>query len=235
MKAATVIINPDAPQKITEALTSMGIRILYLPVSDNVAHPLRGHPDLQLFVHDKHFFCHHGLSTSFINSLKIMGEVKISETILSPGYPGDIAFNVACTEKSAFHHTGHTDGLIRNHLKDTNINLIHVSQGYSKCSTCIAGPEHIITADAGIHQAAAANGINSLMINPGHVSLPGYRYGFIGGASGLLDGRLFFTGTLDHHPDGEVIKSFLKAAGVEPVYLSDEPLIDLGSLFFMYP
>ncbi len=196
---------------------------------------MRGHPDLQIFVHDKKFFCHRGLPTSFINSLNFLGEVKRSETVLTQEYPGDIAFNVACTGTTAFHHTAYTDKLIQGYLKDHSIKLVHISQGYSKCSTCIAGPRHIITADAGIHKAAISNDIESLLVNPGNVSLPGYRYGFIGGASGLLYDQLFFTGSLEHHPDGAAIRSFLKTAGVEPVCLSDDPLIDLGSLFFICP
>ncbi len=233
MSSAVVIINPEAPESLFEGLQRYGIEALPVPVTKNVAPPLKGHPDLQLFFHHDRFFCHNELSTSFINALKNLGEVIICESQLGSRYPKDIAFNVACTGRVAFHREDMTERKIRSFLATENIPLVNVSQGYSKCSTCIVSENHIITADAGIHGAALQQGMDSLLINPGYILLPGYRHGFIGGATGILDNRLFFTGAIDHHPDAQAIKNFIKRSGREIAFLSEEPVIDLGSLFFV--
>ena len=69
-----------------------------------------------------------------------------------------------------------------------------------------------------------------LEIEPGHILLPGFDTGFIGGATFKLSAHeLAFTGELDGHPDRPAIEAFLEARGVEPVYLTTQPAFDIGS------
>ena len=68
-----------------------------------------------------------------------------------------------------------------------------------------------------------------LQIRPGHIALEGYDYGFIGGASFLLDSNtLAFTGHLDVHPDRDRILDFLRQHGVSAVFLTESPVFDIG-------
>jgi hypothetical protein len=76
-------------------------------------------------------------------------------------------------------------------------------------------------------------GVNVLLIEPGHISLPPYEYGFIGGASGVCGDKVYFLGNIKLHPDGERMEKFIRDAGLIPVNLSDEPLVDLGGLMFI--
>ena len=71
-------------------------------------------------------------------------------------------------------------------VEELGLIRVNVSQGYAKCSTCVVGEDAIITYDRGIAKAADAAGMDVLVIEPGHVDLPGYDTGFIGGASGLV-------------------------------------------------
>lgn len=88
----------------------------------------------------------------------------------------------------------------------------------------------VITSDGGIAAVAGKAGLNVLRIAPGHILLDGFETGFIGGAAFKLSpGLLAFTGRLDGHPDGERIESFLRARRVEPLYLTDSPVFDVGS------
>jgi hypothetical protein len=111
-------------------------------------------------------------------------------------YPADVPFNVACAGSMAFHRSDRTAPEIRSFLEGKGIPLIHVRPGYSRCSTVLVDDGRIITADRGIHEAALAHGAMSLLVRPGFVELPGYRHGFIGGASGSGSHMIFFTGDI---------------------------------------
>ena len=115
-------------------------------------------------------------------------------------------------------------------LESQNVESLNVNQGYSKCSTLIVDENSIITPDDSIHGAAEKSGINSLKISTGHVVLPGYDYGFIGGASGMIDNKVLLTGDFSHHPDYRKIMKYIEEAGKEVIVLSKEAIIDLGSI-----
>ena len=71
--------------------------------------------------------------------------------------------------------------------------------------------------------------IHVLKISPGHISLPGCKYGFIGGAS-FIDERaktVYFFGEIDSHPDATNIISFIEQAGYS-VFSLDGELTDFG-------
>lgn len=106
---------------------------------------------------------------------------------------------------------------------------IPVKQRYARCSICVVDERSIITADHGI--AKSCQGLlDVLEIEPGHIELPGFDYGFIGGCSFKLNAHeLAFTGNLRTHPDAERIESFLRERGVKSVCMTDGPLLDIGS------
>lgn len=75
--------------------------------------------------------------------------------------------------------------------------------------------------------------IDILPVQKGHVALEGFEYGFLGGASGCIDGRVYFNGDLSAHPDFEKIREFLAERGYETVYFEGEPLTDIGSIVYL--
>ena len=113
------------------------------------------------------------------------------------------------------------------------MNVIHTNQGYTKCSVAVVSENAVITADKSIGSACRSFGIDVLTVCEGHVSLPPYDYGFIGGASGIKDDNVYFCGSLDRHPDGERIKEFSEKHGKAAISLSDGGLQDVGTLFFI--
>lgn len=87
-----------------------------------------------------------------------------------------------------------------------------------------------MTADRGIGLAARKAGLEVLLIDPGHVALEGFSYGFIGGAVFKISrSKLAFTGTLDKHTSKKEILNFLENHQVEPVFLTEKPIFDIGS------
>ncbi|PKL40505.1 MAG: hypothetical protein CVV44_02560 [Spirochaetae bacterium HGW-Spirochaetae-1] len=229
----TALINPDTPAVIVHNLKKLGVRALTVPHFDGVSRPISGHPDIQIFTHNGNIFCHRALTPSFLHELGKYGRITLCETVPGPAYPEDIPYNIACTGKAAFHRIEGTEPRIKEYLADQKITLHNVKQGYSRCSTLIVDEDHIITADRSIHAEAEKAGITSLLINPGHVTLPGYRYGFLGGASGTAGNTVYLTGTLRSHPDEDQIVSFIENTGKKIIYLSGETAIDLGSILFI--
>jgi hypothetical protein len=110
--------------------------------------------------------------------------------------------------------------------------FINVKQGYTKCSTCVVTNQAVITSDTSIAKSLSLEKIDVLLIPPGDIILPGMNYGFIGGATGLVENDvLAFYGHLDHYLYGKDVLSFLKKHKVEPMFLRNGKLIDRGSIF----
>jgi len=89
----------------------------------------------------------------------------------------------------------------------------------------------IITADIGIHRVCEELGISSLLIEGGSIELKGYDTGFIGGCCGKIsDNKIAFTGHLKKLKDEKRILNFIWDSGIEVVFLTNEPVFDVGSI-----
>jgi hypothetical protein len=227
----TAIISPHATGEMLDNLKKLDIRPVKIPETPDVAGPLSGHPDLQLFIYKRRCFCHPDISTAFLREIEDSVEIVICETGLSPEHPADIPYNIASAGNIAMHKLQFTERRIRENLEKSGVEFYDVSQPYTKCSTLVAGEKHIITSDTSVDKAARSAGLDSLLISPGHVRLPGYRYGFIGGASGNTDEHVLLTGSISKHPHRERIEEFIWGTGKSIYYLSHEEILDLGTVF----
>lgn len=189
----------------------------------NLQPQVSSHPDMTITPISDVFVC---CPESFDYYKEYLGEKLIKgETRLSSHYPNDIAYNVLIYKEFAFGKINFLDPVVKEVLKEKNIELIDVNQGYAKCSSAVA-KNGVITADKGIYETLVKNNINALKINEGYVKLTGYDYGFIGGASGIIDGKLTFFGDVTLHPDFLKIKDFC-----EFDYIEDFELTDVGTIF----
>ena len=153
------------------------------------------------------------------------------QTELSRNYPSNIAYNIATVGSKAFIYSRYADKKVVKELKKRAVYLIDVKQGYTKCSTAVIDDSGIITSDLGIYAGALKNGIDSLLIEPGHIKLEGFDYGFIGGCCGNIGKSLLvFAGDPSFHPDWVAISNFLKKRGVTAVSLFEGPLMDVGTV-----
>lgn len=227
------VINPDVPGEIIDSLKKMDIEPVLIPKTGLVDGPLAGHPDIQIFVHGDRVFCHPDISPSFVTAIEKHADVTLCTTPLSRAYPADVPYNIACAGPWAFRHSAGSDPLVEEYLRSKNITAVGVSQGYAKCSTLIVDDTSIVTADASIHRAASSRGIESLLISAGYIDLPGYRYGFIGGATGLRENMVLFAGTMTHHPHYAMIEDFIVGRGKKIVPLGRMAAVDLGTIFVL--
>lgn len=211
-------ISIEAHPLLIDYLEQQGCEICY--VSDRVGSPIGSHPDL--------YYCQMGFTEEVF--MGNSGKVGVS-------YPDDSIYNGACTGKFFIHNTEITDEKLLETVKKAGISIIDVKQGYAKCNCVIVDENSIITSDAGIAKSiekysseTSANCPDVLLISQGHVSLPGFKYGFIGGASGRIDDEIIFHGDLSSHPDFKAIKDFICTRGLSIKYFSEFPLTDLGSI-----
>jgi hypothetical protein len=126
----------------------------------------------------------------------------------------------------------YTDPVLIKEAKKRDVEPVHVNQGYTKCSVSIVNTNSIITSDKGIANAAEKRGIHALLIEPDeNIILPGVSHGFIGGSTGLVSFTGWaLTGSLKSLKSASIIKEFLTGKGLDPVILSNNEVIDIGSI-----
>ena len=233
----TAVVDARIPLAAEHALSDRGFAVLKLPPHPALPAPVASHPDMLVFFAQDAVFCtksYYIIAKSALESVARAAQrpLVILKEELGATYPRDILLNAAPVGDRLFCLPEHTaDGITERYR------VIPVRQGYAKCSTVPVGESAIITADSSIARAAHANGIDTLTIRAGYVTLSGYDTGFLGGASSLAlyDGtrEIFFCGNLATHPDHAAITAFCNNRGFETVSLTDEPLTDVGTIFLI--
>lgn len=232
-----VILDSRTPQKCISNLKERGFEIIPLPPFALLDAPVSAHPDMLLFFGEK-LICHKEYYEKAHHELELIADLKklkieLSNECISRKYPSDILFNAAEIGDHIFCRTDHVSEHIRKYARNCKKTLVDVKQGYSKCSICKVSESALITADKGIAKAAKNAGISVLEISPCGVSLQGYDCGFIGGASGSDGSNTYFCGNIAIHPNASQIIDFCNSHGAPAVSLSDEPLYDVGTIFFI--
>ncbi|MCJ7689640.1 MAG: hypothetical protein MUO60_10025 [Clostridiaceae bacterium] len=212
-------------------LISLGYNVLLCPPSNRLYEAVCGHPDMLMHIFDSSIIVHKNMNTEFIQNLVSQNySVYKSNSSLQNIYPYNVLLNSLCLGSLFVHSINFTDTNLLSLLK--NKKLINVNQGYTKCSTCVVTNQAVITSDISIANALTIEKIDVLLVPPGDIILPGLNYGFIGGATGLIENNvLAFYGHLDHYLYRKEVLSFLKKHKVEPVFLRNGKLIDRGSIF----
>lgn len=230
-----IIASCDITERMQDALLNHGVKIFKLHGEMNCDRAVRNHSDLYLL------HCSEDLVLFAENICSIEREADLNfkyrgietqfSTIDVIKYPEDVFFNslilgnrLICCRR--FVHPSAIE-----FAREHNYDIINVNQGYTKCNICVVNENAIITEDNGIAKVLLDFGFDVLLLEKNSVKLPGYKYGFIGGASGkIADDKLAFCGDIAKHPEYDRILSFLVRHDVAPVSLSDEPLEDFGSL-----
>ena len=146
-------------------------------------------------------------------------------------YPENARFCAVFLSRYMLHRLDITHESLLTETKRRGLTPVHVRQGYTKCSTVVVDGSAVISSDAGICAAISQLGdVALLSVSPGYVSLPGFDYGFLGGASGRVGDEIIFNGDLSAHPDHERIRSFIDARGLRLRHFPGLPLTDVGTI-----
>ena len=232
-KADIVLLGDRYRDKLDGALIKHGLRPIYVPDNPYVDERLSGHADLSvLHLGENRLVLAPFLKNSnFSKRINELGsEISFSDTQMR-AYPFDSTLNICICGEVFFCNPKSVDRACVDILGMRGVEPLSVKQGYTKCAVCVVDESSIITSDRGIHTAAEKAGFASLLIKEGHIELEGFPYGFIGGSSFKISaGELAFTGSINDHPDAGIIFDFLESRGIEPVFLTDDTIFDVGSI-----
>lgn len=229
------IVDYRIDDKIFEVLNHYCTEIIKTRPHLNLMEPINGHPDMVMMQYDnrtlivcpeEYKYYHGKLAVKGINVIEGTNRLKKE-------YPLDIPYNAVRIGNTIIHKAAYTDYRVVEKATMDKLLRVDVKQGYTKCSVINLQNHGIITADKQIAELANDIGIDSLLVSSGNVELDGFEYGFIGGATGYHNGRLFLTGTLDHHPDFDDIQAFIETKGIQLVYLSNNPIYDYGTIIIL--
>ena len=229
-----VIIDKNSPANIIETLESLGAKCYFSTSVEKLYSPVNTHPDMQIhFVSDSVAVTAPCVFEYYKKTLPSHIKLIKGETDVAGTYPFDIAYNVASLGKRIIGNLSYTDAVLKNFYEDLKYEFLGVKQGYTKCNLCIVDENSAITEDNGLSKTLISKGVDVLKIPAGEISLPGFSYGFIGGASGfIMPNVLGFCGNIETLSYSGSIKGFLKEKGIEFVSLSHDNFIDLGSIVY---
>jgi hypothetical protein len=226
-----IICDSRIPQNALDRLSEFGNLILF-STRDVTYKAISGHTDI--------FFCNMGgqliaapnLPEAFTEKLKVheIHFVK-GEILVGNKYPESAGYNAVVTDHFLIHNFRYTDPVITDHAADRE--LIHVNQGYTRCSLLPLKNDCFITSDEGIFRTLKGLKKEVLFVKPDDIVLPGKKHGFFGGACGIHENKVFITGSLKWFGEGEKCREYLVKLNYEIVELYDGSLFDGGSILFL--
>ena len=226
-----LLCSPLLSDNVKKIFQDLNYETLCVPPCKGLAYPVRSHPDMLFsalkdgsLLTDK---AYREDNAEFFSRLEKLTNIRVSERVLSPEYPNDILFDAARNGDMLFGRLEYTaPELLSDHPIKKN-----VKQGYARCSTLMLS-NGAVSADGGLCDAFVSCGLDAMRIFGGNITLPGYGYGFIGGASAVLEREktVVFFGDVTAHPDGKKITAFCEEHGYKVLYPSGEPLCDHGSV-----
>lgn len=204
-----------------------------LPADPSLNAAVASHPDTALFYSGGEIittadYCD-AAAYIFSDIREIRPDVKISFTadVRGDKYPHDCIMNALVIGDRIFCKTDTVSEAIKDFAARRGYTIVHTNQGYPACSVLAFGSS-AITADRGLAEVLMQSGIKVTLIGAGGISLPPYEYGFIGGASGVVNNKVYFFGDINSHPDCERICHAIRNEGYTPISLSDGELRDVG-------
>ena len=233
-RCRAVLYGKEYVKKLENPLENLRIQSVLVPNNPNIDPRLGGHTDLSvLHAGGERLLLAPFLKGSALESwlCDCGAEIWYPEIQQRPAYPEDAQLNLCqIGEHLLFNGKTASSSIVDYLTKNRVLHSVSCHQGYTRCVSCIVDAHSLITADRGVAVQASAAGLSVLLISPGHILLDGFPYGFIGGSSfKIAENKMAFTGKLDAHPDCDRILRFLAQQEVEAVYLTDEPIFDIGS------
>lgn len=228
-KVLSVAIKYDEYATI-KALSQIGINSI--PIYNNVLlknNPVAAHADVNLLhITSKDLIL--GCSNKSSN-LPLSYKLHKTQGRLNEKYPGDVLLNAVRIGDKLICNTKTIDKSVLEFADKHGLIIIHVNQGYAKCSICVVTDSCIITDDESIYKSTQDFFNDVLFIEKGSIRLEGLNYGFIGGATGKIDkNKIAFNGRIESHTNHNQIIDLLTRYKIEPVELIDDVLTDIGSI-----
>ncbi len=234
----SVLIDGRMSAECERALILRGFYPIRLPEFNKLPKAISAHPDSLVFYHGNTLiapseYCEYApYIFTDIRDRHPNIRLVFSADELGGKYPYDCKMNAKVHGKYVFAKKASISESISEYSKASNLTFLNVNQGYPACASLTFG-NGALTADEGLHRAFTDADIKSTLIANGGISLPPYKYGFIGGASGVYRDKIYFIGDYKTHPSANIIEEAISGQGFTPVSLTDGSLIDMGGLIFL--
>jgi hypothetical protein len=226
-----ILADMRIPGEALEALTSFG-NVVPFSTSCITYESVACHPDIFIFNAGKNSIVAPNLPETILSRIVSSGvPVSHGETPVGSKYPESAVYNAVITEYFLIHNFRITDPVINSAAGDRE--MIHVSQGYTRCTTLPLKENHFITSDEGIFRTLKRYGLYVIYFKPANIILPGAKHGFFGGACSIFEDRVMINGNLNHLGEGDEVRKLLTDLKYDVIELYDGPLFDSGTLVFL--
>ena len=225
-KVRHIIIGEKYRKSLENALIEHDLEPIWLKNNPHVDERLSGHADLSAVQIGKSvILSEHLMPCEPIHNIT---SVEYAPDPRQAVYPYDAGLNFCIVGDKLFYNPKTANAKLVE--KCGCKQLIPVKQGYTKCSICVVDENSIITSDKRIAEAAENAGMDALYLSKPFVKLEGFDYGFIGGTTfKISETDLAFTGKIADTIIESKIESFLSKRNINPIYLTDSPIFDIGS------
>lgn len=210
-----------------------GAKTIIPPSIDELPQSMRRHADLGIcIISENEAVCPPCTADYYKRVLSPYGfTITMGKSNPKSNYPYDCAYNVGIAGKKCFLNKDICDAVLMGRLQELEYDLIHVKQGYAKCSMCAVDENRVITGDVSIARAAEKNEVKVLFIPNDNIILKGFSNGFIGGCLGMADkNTLLVNGELELLDNANQIQKTLYDEGITPVAVKKGAVTDIGSI-----
>lgn len=238
-KIKCAAVSSRIPAECYEKLLDYCDEVFKVPTDGLLPDPVCHHPDMIFTVIGNSFICHRSyyewnrdVLSRFLSKIGLAP--VLSECRREARYPLDIAFNVLQNGRYLFCNIDHTAPEVLLAAERAGLETVKVRQGYAGCSAIATG-KSVITFDPAILKACVGR-CDAVNVGRVDISLPPYDTGFIGGAGGYCDGKLFTYGRIPTElfspkREGGTLSDVFRNAGItETVPLCETGLFDLGGI-----
>jgi len=226
-----IILSKDIPTEAKNNLKQYG-DLLYFNSAGITYTAIANHPDIFMCQINNRLLLAPNTPKEYKYLLRSYNiEFTEGNQLVGEKYPETAYYNAVITSNYLIHNLNATDNKILDACD--SLNAINVKQAYTRCNLLPLKNDSFITSDMGIYNALVLKKLNVLLVNPQGIILPGFEYGFFGGACGVYKNSIFITGSLGKFIDGEKVARFLVTLGYEIIELYDGPLFDCGSLILL--
>lgn len=210
-----------------------GAKTIIPPSVDALPPSMRRHADLGIcIVSEREAVCPPCTADYYKKALSPYGfTIIVGKSTPKSNYPYDCAYNVGIAGRKCFLNKDICDEVLLDRLLALGYELIHIKQGYAKCSMCPVDEKRIITGDVSIAHAAEKNDIKVLFIPNDNIILKGFSNGFIGGCVGMADkNTLLVNGEIELFENAKDILKMLEDEKIIPLAVKKGAVTDIGSI-----
>ena len=224
-----IFLDNRAPSMAAEKISKYGNLIEFS--TEKITYPaISCHPDIFFYRGNNFIISASNLPEKYTEILKNKG-VNFRTGSLPVGikYPESARY---CAVSSGNLLICNQD-IVEQSIMNPDMELVSTRQGYVRCNLVPLKGSSFITSDMGIYKKLLKKGYRVLPVSGNNILLPGFKHGFIGGTCGVMEDFIFFIGSLQYHPQGDEIRSFLSGLDYEIIELYDGPLYDGGGILII--